>query len=395
MSVSEISKGSDDQEEKIPNSRRFDIKYESFDDEEDLQTSSEILTSASITQQVSTISNVSMSETDNTSVNPDKVEETESSISLNKSLLDIDINIADLEGNDASQDASRSSSSNSIADQNTGDLPISPYYSKLLCAILDEAIDQIGILGCLEQLSPQFIKDIFGSLDERLQDYNHEDPLVDSETGVSYADILKEKEQNKIYEDGSFIRECLMYCRDSVMKTNSCQIFANLADAIKRKEREEDDLIAEERNNTALMEELEREIQTEDISSQYKLQELDEEIAELRDKLENKQMEHVLRERYCTDWAKSIVEQHGLKHKEKHEEMKQMKVKYDAIIEREIKANSEIELYFDEKDKKLEESLLEWQSKYDIDLEAGRNEIQILEAQTEEQEKEYMKVKEE
>ncbi|GLV39078.1 uncharacterized protein CBL_06129 [Carabus blaptoides fortunei] len=60
-----------------------------------------------------------------------------------------------------------------------------------------------------------------------------------------------------------------------------------------------------------------------------------------------------------------------------------------------LQTNSEIELYFDEKDKKLEESLLEWQSKYDIDLEAGRNEIQILEAQTEEQEKEYMKVKEE
>lgn len=61
-------------------------------------------------------------------------------------------------------------------------------------------------------------------------------------------------------------------------------------------------------------------------------------------------MEYVLRERYCTNWAKSLVEQHGFKYKELQEEMKEMKIKYDRIIEKEIKANSEIELYFDEKD---------------------------------------------
>lgn len=43
----------------------------------------------------------------------------------------------------------------------------------------------------------------------------------------------------------------------------------------------------------------------------------------------------------------------------------------------------------------MEECLQEWQIKYDTDLEAGRNEIQILEAQTEEQQKEYLQVKEE
>lgn len=43
----------------------------------------------------------------------------------------------------------------------------------------------------------------------------------------------------------------------------------------------------------------------------------------------------------------------------------------------------------------MEECLQEWQIKYDTDLEAGRNEIQILEAQTEEQQKEYIQLKEE
>lgn len=77
-----------------------------------------------------------------------------------------------------------------------------------------------------------------------------------------------------------------MYIRDNVMKTNSCKVFAKVVEAIQHKKSEEDELIAEERKNTAMMEALEREIQTEDIESQQKLQELDEQIAELRDKLE-------------------------------------------------------------------------------------------------------------
>lgn len=77
-----------------------------------------------------------------------------------------------------------------------------------------------------------------------------------------------------------------MYVRDNVMKTNSCKVFANVVEAILHKKFEEDELIAEERKNTAMMEALEHEIQTEDIESLHKLQELDEQIAELRDKLE-------------------------------------------------------------------------------------------------------------
>lgn len=233
MSVSSSSKRSEDPEKKIPKSRRFqNRKYESLDDDEDLESSVETTTS-SIVQQVSEISNDEKLETDKRCDTFDKIEEMESSVSVSKS-LDDDISSADLEEKDASKEVSTSSSSSSGSYSETRSIPldkeepinkkyesitsaldsivdstddkpdmkISPYFSKLLCTILDEAVDQLGILGCLEQLSPPSIKDIFGSLDERLQDYSHEDPVVDSETGVSYENILKEKAENKIYEDG-------------------------------------------------------------------------------------------------------------------------------------------------------------------------------------------------
>ncbi|KAK4880373.1 hypothetical protein RN001_008519 [Aquatica leii] len=261
-----------------------------------------------------------------------------------------------------------------------------PTIISMACAtVLEDAIDELAILGKIGTFAKVSAEYQYQSVEERCSSYIPETQLYDPETIATYEEAMLRARYIKFQRDRSFVEKVLYETMSSLVKNNEFVCLKKYVDQHYTNINNEDEVFRCYDLNQETFNNLENLLEQERFQNNAKLQKLSETIGNLKDKIEDVCLENRVKLRYVKEWEESRLEQNDLQLDYAEVFYTRSINNFKTDIDREMRINAEIEGFILEIQQDHTQQIQHWMERYDTEIEVRDTEIQMLKEKREDQ----------
>ncbi|XP_031345232.1 dynein regulatory complex protein 9 [Photinus pyralis] len=262
---------------------------------------------------------------------------------------------------------------------------LSPVVAIACATVLEDAIDQLTILGKIGDLPTVSADFTQKTPEERFGSYVAEVQVFDPETIEPYEESMKKAKYVNFQTDRSYIETVLGEVMKSLVKSGSYGCLIDHINQHNANVKMENDILETHKENLEMYHGLEENLERQREESLVELQQLSKSIGKLKDQIEDLKIENAIKLNYVKNWEEARLDQnnYALDHSEASYTRTIEDTKSD--IEKEIRINVEIESFITETEQDYAQQIQYWMDRYDNEIEARDTEIQVLKEKREEQ----------
>lgn len=260
-----------------------------------------------------------------------------------------------------------------------------PVVAVACATVLEDAIDQLTILGKIGNLPTVSVDFTHKTPEERFGNYAAEVQVFDPETIEPYEETMKKAKYVKFQTDRTYIETILSEMMKSLMKSGSYDCLIDHIDRHNTNIMMENGVLEMHKENLEKYHRLEENLERQRKENLVELQQLSKSIGNLKDQIENLNIENNIKLNYVKNWEAARLDQsnYSLDHSEGSYTKSINDTKSD--IEKELRINVEIEAFITETEQEYAQQIQYWMDRYDNEIETRDTEIQVLKEKREDQ----------
>nr|CAD7409845.1 unnamed protein product [Timema cristinae] len=196
---------------------------------------------------------------------------------------------------------------------------------------------------------------------------------------------------DKLQADRSFLEKTVRMTIDELTSNQTFRRLKYIDSQVKAMKNDEDNLIYEERGNSAELNYLKNKIKEERLHRVAELRMREELIAKLKDDIQNIIVKSESKQKFVDRWESSRVEQKEMRLEQAERKLKEMDIKIKYREDMEMRVHSEVDTFLRQAVDKVEDQIQSWMVRYSREVEEKKVQLSVLKSR---KQQDYRKLEE-